>query len=71
MIRLYSDHDARLLLSFLRQSNFYTLEAAYRVCETAGLVREQVCMCVYVCVCVCVTFSFLTLCHCCPVRCIY
>jgi len=41
-VALYAEFDYKMLLPFLRQSNYYPLEKAYKVCESRGLVPEMV-----------------------------
>ncbi|KAJ6344892.1 hypothetical protein OIU78_007725 [Salix suchowensis] len=41
-IELYADYDLKMLLSFLRSSQHYTLEKAYDICVKKDLLREQV-----------------------------
>lgn len=41
-VALYAEYDYKMLLPFLRQSNYYPLEKAYKVCEGRGLVPEMV-----------------------------
>ncbi|ORX43267.1 vacuolar protein sorting-associated protein 41 [Piromyces finnis] len=41
-IELYAEYDYPRLLSFLRTSNYYSLENAYKICEARDLVPEMV-----------------------------
>ena len=41
-VGLYAKFDYPRLLPFLRQSNYYSLEKAYQICEKAHLVPEMV-----------------------------
>jgi hypothetical protein len=41
-VTLYADYDYKQLLPFLRQSNYYPLEKAYKACEDRNLFREMV-----------------------------
>ncbi|GES86213.1 vacuolar assembling protein VPS41 [Rhizophagus clarus] len=41
-IELYAEYDYNRLIEFLRSSNYYTLEHAYKICEQRDLVPEMV-----------------------------
>jgi hypothetical protein len=41
-VTLYADYDYKLLQPFLRQSNYYPLEKAYKACEEKNLFPEMV-----------------------------
>lgn len=41
-VELYAKFDRPLLMGFLRQSNYYPLEKAYKVCEERNLYEEMV-----------------------------
>ncbi|XP_073270278.1 vacuolar protein sorting-associated protein 41 homolog isoform X2 [Primulina huaijiensis] len=41
-VELYADYDPKMLLSFLRNSQHYTLEKAYEICVKRDLLKEQV-----------------------------
>ncbi|CAB4404043.1 unnamed protein product [Rhizophagus irregularis] len=41
-IELYAEYDYQRLIEFLRSSNYYTLEHAYKICEQRDLVPEMV-----------------------------
>ncbi|XP_030958415.1 vacuolar protein sorting-associated protein 41 homolog [Quercus lobata] len=41
-VELYADYDPKMLLTFLRSSQHYTLEKAYETCIRRDLLREQV-----------------------------
>lgn len=41
-VTLYADYDYKLLLPFLRQSNYIPLDKAYKACEERNLYREMV-----------------------------
>lgn len=41
-VELYAEYEPRLLLPFLRSSNYYSLDKAYNVCTRRSLSREQV-----------------------------
>eukprot|EP01119_Soliformovum_irregulare_P019120 TRINITY_DN5998_c0_g1_i1.p1 TRINITY_DN5998_c0_g1~~TRINITY_DN5998_c0_g1_i1.p1 ORF type:complete len:882 (+),score=254.78 TRINITY_DN5998_c0_g1_i1:60-2705(+) len=41
-VTLYADYDYKLLLPFLRQSNYYPLEKAYKACADRNLYKEMV-----------------------------
>ncbi|PON71205.1 Vacuolar protein sorting-associated protein [Trema orientale] len=41
-VELYAEYDPKMLLSFLRSSQHYTLEKAYEICVKRDLLREQV-----------------------------
>jgi hypothetical protein len=41
-VLLYAEYDYKQLLPFLRQSNFYPLEKAYKTCEERQLYPEMV-----------------------------
>ncbi|TKY48587.1 Vacuolar protein sorting-associated protein 41-like [Spatholobus suberectus] len=41
-VELYADYDPKMLLSFLRSSQHYTLEKAYEICFRRDLMREQI-----------------------------
>lgn len=41
-MQLYAEYDQSRLLPFLRVSNQYSLDQAYEICKSRGLVKEQV-----------------------------
>ncbi|KAL3335965.1 hypothetical protein AABB24_031943 [Solanum stoloniferum] len=41
-VELYADYDPKMLLTFLRSSQHYTLEKAYEICVKKDLLKEQV-----------------------------
>ncbi|EKM60081.1 uncharacterized protein PHACADRAFT_206282 [Phanerochaete carnosa HHB-10118-sp] len=41
-VKLYAEYAPKKLIDFLRSSNYYTFERAYKVCEERGLVAEMV-----------------------------
>ncbi|MBA0708364.1 hypothetical protein Golax_023494, partial [Gossypium laxum] len=41
-VELYAEYDPKVLLSFLRSSQHYTLEKAYEICVRRDLLKEQV-----------------------------
>ncbi|XP_022729889.1 vacuolar protein sorting-associated protein 41 homolog isoform X2 [Durio zibethinus] len=41
-VELYAEFDPKMLLTFLRSSQHYTLEKAYEICVRRDLLREQV-----------------------------
>jgi len=41
-VTMYADYDYKYLSSFLRQSNYYPLEKAYKVCQDRNLYPEMV-----------------------------
>ncbi|KAI0672661.1 vacuolar protein sorting-associated protein 41 [Trametes maxima] len=41
-VKLYAEYSPRRLIDFLRASNYYSLEEAYRVCDGRDLVPEMV-----------------------------
>ncbi|KAG9300436.1 hypothetical protein G9A89_010061 [Geosiphon pyriformis] len=41
-VELYAEYDASRLMDFLRTSNYFSLEKAYKVCEQRDLVPEMV-----------------------------
>lgn len=41
-VSLYAEYDIKLLLPFLKQSNHYPLEKAYKICEEKKLFLEMV-----------------------------
>ncbi|XP_009787110.1 vacuolar protein sorting-associated protein 41 homolog [Nicotiana sylvestris] len=41
-VELYADYDPKMMLTFLRSSQHYTLEKAYEICVKKDLLKEQV-----------------------------
>ncbi|ORY90935.1 hypothetical protein BCR35DRAFT_275010 [Leucosporidium creatinivorum] len=41
-VDLYAEYDANKLMDFLRASNYYSLERAYKICDARDLVPEMV-----------------------------
>eukprot|EP00124_Ichthyophonus_hoferi_P001738 Ihof_evm10s99 gene=Ihof_evmTU10s99 len=42
MVAMYAQYDYLNLMPFLRQSNYYALEKAFKVCDEMGLVSEMI-----------------------------